>query len=270
VNESCGADPIGRSAVVGERVTLSYGSRAAIKDTSFAFPAGAVTTLVGPNGSGKSTLLHATAGLIPPRPGSLTVLGRPAESGRTRVRYVPQVSHVNERLPVTVKEVVTMARYAGRGLLGRLGRGDRTAVSDALERLALSDLSTRHLRELSGGERQRVAVAQGLAQDGELLLLDEPVTGLDLPSAARIRAVIAEERSAGRTVVFSTHDLAEAASGDHVVLLAGRVVAAGVPSDVLTTANLSAAYGGALLRTADGALLVDQHHSHQPTGDRPG
>jgi ABC-type Mn2+/Zn2+ transport system ATPase subunit len=118
--------------------------------------------------------------------------------------------------------------------------------------------------ELSGGQRQRVFVAQGLAQAADVLLLDEPVSGLDLASADRIREVVAGERAAGRTVVVSTHDLAEAQTADHVVLLAGRVVAAGAPRAALTAATLAEAYGSRLVRLPGGALLLDDgaHHDH--------
>lgn len=258
--------------MVGVGVTLVRGSHVALSASDLTVPTGAVTALIGPNGSGKSTLLHAVAGLLPTRNGTLTVFGRAAEDARTEVRYVPQVTTVNERLPVTVAEVVAMARYASRGMFGRLGRADRSAVAECLERLQITDLARRHLRELSGGQRQRVAVAQGLAQEGELLLLDEPLTGLDLPSAARILEVVAEERAAGRTVVLSTHDLAEAGAADHVLLLGGRIIAAGPPGDVLTASLLTTAYGGSLLQTVDGAVLLDLHsdahggHSHGHPG----
>jgi manganese transport system ATP-binding protein len=138
-------------------------------------------------------------------------------------------------------------------------------VAGAVERLELGDLLRRHLGELSGGQRQRVFVAQGLAQGADVLLLDEPVTGLDLPSAHRIREVVGEEAAAGRTVVLATHDLAEAAAADHVVLVAGRVVAAGPPATALTRDTLADAYGARLLRVDGDTLLLDEgaHHDHE-------
>jgi ABC-type Mn2+/Zn2+ transport system ATPase subunit len=135
-----------------------------------------------------------------------------------------------------------------------------------MRRLDIEDLANRHLAELSGGQRQRVFVAQGLAQEADVLLLDEPVAGLDLPSAERIREVVADERSAGRTVVIATHDLDEAARADHAVLLAGRVVAAGLPDDVLTADHLRAAYSGHLLDLGHGVVVLDDgaHGHHGP------
>jgi manganese transport system ATP-binding protein len=250
-------------------LTLAYRDRIALADATFAFRAGTVTALVGPNGSGKSTLLGAIAGLNQPRSGTIRVLGDEPVRARRRIAYVLQSTEVDESLPITVREVVAMGCYARRGLLGRLKVEDHAAIDAAMDRLRIADLSRRHLRELSGGQRQRVYVAQGLVQGGEVLLLDEPVTGLDVVSRQTILEVVREERAAGRTVVLSTHDLGEAATADNVVLLAGRVVAAGAPGDVLTDEWLTAAYEGRLLRLAGGVVVVDeaQHHHHDHGDD---
>jgi len=249
--------------VEGTGVTIAYGSRTALQDCDLALPAASVTALVGPNGSGKSTLLSAIAGLVPVAAGTLTVLGqRPGDSGPLpRVAYVLQSTPANESLPVTVREVVTMARFAGRGLFGRLTASDRRAVDQALDRLEIADLADRHLRELSGGQRQRVLVAQGIAQDADLLLLDEPVTGLDLTSRDSILSVVEEVRAAGGAVIVATHDLGDAERADHVVLLSGGVIAAGAPADVITAEHLRAAYRGRHI--ADELGHFDEHvHTH--------
>lgn len=249
-------------AVQGRAVTVAYGGRTALRDCDVAVPKGAVTALVGPNGSGKSTLLSAIAGLVPLTSGTLRVLGRrPGSNGlAARVAYVLQSSTANETLPITVREVVTMARFARRGLFGRLTAADRSVVGEALEYLEVADLADRHLRELSGGQRQRVLVAQGLAQGADLLLLDEPVTGLDLTSQERILAVVDDVRASGGTVVVATHDLEEAERADHVMLLAGRVVAAGPPGDVISTAHLRRAYGArSSSDRADTLAHIDEH-----------
>jgi len=242
-------------AVAARHLELRRDGRVALRVDELALPVGQVTALVGPNGSGKSTLLHAIAGLLSPVAGELTVLGEPAARARSRVAYVLQSTEVAEHLPVTVGEVVAMARYPQLGLVRRPKADDRAAVAEALERLELSDLVKRHIGELSGGQRQRVFVAQGLAQAADLLLRDEPVSGLDLASADRIRDAVAGERAAGRTVVVSTHDLGEAQTADFVVLLAGRVVAAGPPAAALTPATLADAYGPRLVRFPGGAVL---------------
>lgn len=238
---------------------LGYGHRTVIARTSFEIPSAAVTALIGPNGAGKSTLLHALAGQLEPRAGRLEVAAASSPGG---VAYVLQSTKVNDQLPLTVRETVTMGRYALTGPFRRLRAADREAVDAALDALAIGDLANRQLRELSGGQRQRAFVAQGLAQQASILLLDEPITGLDVLSREHILDAIAAERSAGRTVVISTHDLADAARADHVLLVSGRVVASGPPSEVLTDAHLSDAYSGQLLRVEGGALLLDDHAHH--------
>jgi manganese transport system ATP-binding protein len=248
-------------------VTLAYGRHTAISDASFTLPSGAVSALIGPNGSGKSTLLHAMAGLLSPTSGSIEVLERPADEARGRVAYVLQATTVNEHMPVTVREIVTMGRYGAVGAFGRIGADGRAAVDGALQRLDITSLANRHLGELSGGQRQRVFVAQGLAQEADVLLLDEPVTGLDLVSQQRILEVIEDERARGHTVVLTTHDLGEAAVADHLLLLAGRVVASGPARDVLTTEHLSDAYGGRVIRVEDGAVFLDDTPHHHLSHD---
>jgi ABC-type Mn2+/Zn2+ transport system ATPase subunit len=258
-------------AVEGTGLTVRYGGRAALEDVDVAVPAGQVTALVGPNGSGKSTLLSAISGLIPLTAGTVTVLGRsPGSNGLAeRVSYVLQSTPANEALPVTVREVVTMARFARRGLFGRLTGADRRAVNEALARLGVANLADRHLRELSGGQRQRVLVAQGLAQGADLLLLDEPVTGLDLTSRDGILSVVEGVRDAGGTVIVATHDLGDAERADHVILLAGDVVAAGPPEQVITADNLRRAYRGRHI-SDDGVGHLDEHVGcHDPTVEHP-
>jgi ABC-type Mn2+/Zn2+ transport system ATPase subunit len=253
------------AAVTAAGVVLARGRAVALRIDALTLPTASVIALVGPNGSGKSTFLHAVAGLLAARVGDLRVLGGEPEQVRSRVAYVLQATEVNEFMPVTVGEIVAMGRFVARGAVGRLGPDDRAAVDDAVERLELSDLVRRHLGELSAGQRQRVFVAQGLAQRADLLLLDEPVTGLDIASAQRIGDCVAAERDAGRTVIVATHDLADAATADHVVLMAGRVVAAGPPSTALTRDTLAEAYGARLLRLDGETLLLDEgaHHDHE-------
>lgn len=242
-------------------LVLHQDTRLALSRSSFVIPAGAITAVIGPNGSGKSTLLHAIAGLITPSEGSLDIGGVPAEEARTRVAYVFQSTRVNEYMPITVREAVGMARFSTGGWLRRILPEDRAAVRGAMERLDLVDLAHRHLRELSGGQRQRVFVAQGLAQDHDLLLLDEPLTGLDTANADSIDAVVHSEQEAGHTVVLTTHDLGEAAAADHVVLLAGRVIASGPPAAVLTPEHLNAAYGSGHRHEQPDVFFDDPAHS---------
>ena len=253
------------AAVDAHDIVLAHGDHVAVARSSLRIDRGRIVACIGPNGSGKSTLLDAVSGLLPVREGQLEVFGAPP--GRGNVAYVFQTTETPAHLPLTVREVVTMGRYRSTGLLGRLGRDGHDAIERAMERTAVTDLAHRQLLELSGGQRQRVLVAQGLASEADLLVLDEPMTGLDIVSRGRILEVMAEERDAGRTVVFSTHDLAEAAGADQIVLLAGRVVAAGTPDEVLTEANLVEAYRGRLVDVA-GVTLIDDPHHHGARSDR--
>lgn len=261
-------------AVQARGVTVHRGSRPVLVNASFTVPPGAVTAVIGPNGSGKSTLLYLLAGLLDPTTaGHLDVLGSPPGVDRARVALVLQSTEVSSRLPVTVRDVVAMGRFARRSLLGwparRTRLADRRAVEVALERLEVADLAGRQVDELSGGQRQRVFVAQGLAQGADLLLLDEPVTGLDVVSRHRILEVVAEEAAAGTAVVMTTHDLAEAAAADHVLLLADGKVVDGAPQEVLVPDVLRVAYGERLLVVGSGRVVVvdDPHHGHGHTHD---
>ena len=254
------------SAAVGRDLVLTYGQRVAVDRSSFEIPYDSITAVIGPNGSGKSTLLNALAGLLKPERGRLEVLGDTPDRARRRIAYVVQTTKVNEALPVTVREVVTMGRYTTTGAYRLLSQVDRSAVETALQRLDLAHLTRRHLRELSGGERQRVFVAQGLAQDREMLLLDEPFTALDLVSAHTIDEVLRDERAAGRSVVVTTHSLAEAQAADHVLLLSQRVVASGPPEAALTLDALRAAYGPRVT-DIEGRVFIDDA-AHEPAAAR--
>jgi len=253
------------SAIKAEGLVLAYGPKIALDSSRFEVPLGGITALIGPNGSGKSTLLNAIAGLIEPAAGTIEVLhGR---EGARFISYVLQTTKVNAVLPITVREVVTMGRYATTGPGRRLQAEDRAAIDEAMERMGITDLRDRHLGELSGGQRQRVFVAQGLAQEHDMLLLDEPLTGLDLTSAQAIDDVIHAETNRGCTILITTHDLAEAHVASHVLLLSGRVVASGPPREVLTVGNLTTAYGPNLLHVEGQRLFIDDP-AHRPVPGR--
>ena len=252
-------------AVSASEIVVAYGDTVALRASTFTIPAGRVTAMIGPNGSGKSTLLNAIAGLLELRSGSMTVPAR--GNGAHRISYVLQTTKVNDTLPVSVQEVVAMGRYAGLGAYRWPRAADRSAVRSAMERTGIADLASRHLTELSGGQRQRVFVAQGLAQDHDLLLLDEPMTGIDLTTAQAIDEAIHAEIDRGCSVILTTHDLSEAQVADYVVLLSGRVVAAGAPDEVLTAEHLAEAYGPALLHVSDDRIFIDDA-AHVPVDRR--
>ncbi|MFN7151097.1 MAG: metal ABC transporter ATP-binding protein [Microthrixaceae bacterium] len=246
-------------------LVLAHEDHIAIATSSLQLWAGSIVAIIGPNGSGKSTLLDAVTGLLAPRAGTLEVLG--SAPGRGSVAYVLQSTDTPAHLPLTVREVVTMGRYRSAGLVRRIGAHGRAAIERAMERTDVAAFADRQLLELSGGQRQRVLVAQGLASEADLLVLDEPMTGLDVVSRQGILEVMGEERDAGRTVLYSTHDLAEAADADQVVLLAGRVVAMGTPDEVLTDEHLVEAYRGRLIDVG-GVRLIDDPHHHGDRADR--
>ncbi|MEE8406359.1 MAG: metal ABC transporter ATP-binding protein [Acidimicrobiia bacterium] len=252
-------------AVQAKDLVLGYGSTVALSKSTFSIPTGKVTAVIGPNGSGKSTLLNAVAGLIDPISGSIEVFA--AAGSSHRISYVLQTTKVNDALPISVREMVTMGRYAGTGAYRWLSQDDRDAVAKAMDRTGITDLGNRPLNDLSGGQRQRVFVAQGLAQEHDLLLLDEPLTGIDFPTAQAIDFVIHDELARGCTVVMTTHDLSEAQVADNVILLSGRVVAHGSPREVLTTGHLQDAYGAALLHVEDGRIFLDDA-AHRPVEGR--
>jgi ABC-type Mn2+/Zn2+ transport system ATPase subunit len=262
-----GADPPD-VAVRARDLVLAHGDHVALAGGSFSVPRGASVAVIGPNGSGKSSVLDAIAGLMAVAGGSLEVLPGPdSAAGRSGVAYVLQSTEIPVHLPMTVREVVSMGRYRLTGLLRPMGRDGHRAVDSAMDRVGVSALAERQVLELSGGQRQRALVAQGLAGDAALLLMDEPMTGLDLVSADRIRQVISDERAGGRTVLFSTHDLSEAATADRVILLAGRVVACGPPEEVLVEANLMEAYRGRVVGIG-GVTVIDDPHHHGSRTDR--
>ncbi len=252
------SDPV----VIARDLVLRFGDVTAVDRSSFEIPSGGVVAVIGPNGSGKSTILNVIAGLIRPTSGMVSVNAEPQ-----RISYVMQATKVNEALPVTVREVVAMGRYASLGPFRRMGSDDRTGVERAMERMGITGIASRHIHNLSGGQRQRVFVAQGLAQDHDVLLLDEPLTGIDLTTAHAIDEVIHAEVGDGCTVIMTTHDLSEAESADHVVLLAGRVLASGPPEEVLDADNLVAAYGPSLLHVEKGRLFLDDP-AHRPVEGR--
>lgn len=253
------------AAVTATDLVIAYGDTIAMQASTFTIPHGQVTAIIGPNGSGKSTLLNTIAGLITPRSGSIMVPAR--TSGAHRISYVLQTTKVNDTLPVTAEEVVTMGRYAGLGAYRRLGADDHGAIRMAMERVGITELASKHLTELSAGQRQRVFVAQGMAQDHDLLLLDEPLTGIDLPTAQAIDEAIHAEIERGCSVILTTHDLSEAQVADYVVLLSGRVVAAGTPEQVLTAEHLAQAYGPSLLHVSADRIFLDDP-AHQPVPGR--
>ncbi len=242
-----------RTRVEATRVSYSYHNKLALEEVSFTLGEGECLAIVGPNGSGKSTLLNILAKLTQTTSGKLaTSVQRPA--------LVLQSNEIAHNIPMTVEDVVSMGRFPERGLMGRLKQQDIEIVQDSLDRLDIQDLAQHQISELSGGQRQRTFVAQALSQQSELLLLDEPVNGLDLVSRDLILTAIESERSKGVSAAITTHNLEEACLCDKVMLLNTQQVAFGSPDEVLTLENLQLAFGKNFTQVGDRIVLDDGHH----------
>lgn len=224
-------------------LAVGYGGHRVVDDVTLTLRPGDLLVLMGTNGSGKSTLLKTMAGLLPPVVGGVRVMGvepghRPAE-----VAYLPQHPGSLETLPLRACDVVAMGRFAKRGLLRRFTAEDRRIVSEAMSRTGTDAFADRALRELSGGQQQRTHLAQVLAREATVLLLDEPTAGLDAAGRRAVTEAIDAERARGAAVVLATHDLADAEHADHVILLAHGIVAQGTPIEALTDEHLRTCYG---------------------------
>jgi ABC-type Mn2+/Zn2+ transport system ATPase subunit len=258
--------------VAVDGVTAGYGRRTALSDVTLEVRPGSLLAVIGPNGAGKSTLLKLIAGLLKPLGGRLTVLGGPPGSAARRIAYLPQAEAVDWEFPVTVREVVTMGRYARLGFLHEPGRRDHEHVTAALEKVGMADAVDRQIGALSGGQRRRVFLARAIAADPELYLLDEPVTGVDVRTQEDLMDVLEAEAKSGKTVIATTHDLICAAQRFHqAALINGRLIAHGPAELVLDQRLLAETYGGhVLVLPGDGERLVldDAHHHDEAPGER--
>ncbi len=244
-----------QSAISTTNLRVEFGRDVALNGVTVEIPSSSSLAVIGPNGSGKSTFLGVLAGTIEPAGGSAVVRGgSPA--------LVLQSTDVDKSLPITVQDTVSLGRYASLGLLRRFKANDRDIVERAMERLGISDLAARQLHDLSGGQRQRAFVAQGIAQEADVLMLDEPITGLDMASREVILELIDEEVAHGRAVVVTTHSLDEARRCDRVLLLDTEAIAFGTPDEVLIEEHLRQAFGGSFIRVGDQIILDDPHHHH--------
>ncbi len=203
-------DPIpGAPALVVERLSVAYPGtkRLALRDVSLIVPVGARVALVGANGAGKSTLLKAVAKLLPIRSGAIYIYGNAPGGCHHRVAYLPQRGDIDWRFPITLRRLVLTGRYVHLGWLNRPSQHDKSIVEAVIDQLHLSDLAERQIAQLSGGQQQRALLARALAQEADLLLLDEPLNAVDADTRAIISAVLANLRGQGKTVIAATHDL---------------------------------------------------------------
>ena len=250
-------------ALAATALSIGYGAEPVVEGISLTLKAGASLALVGTNGSGKSTLLKTILGLLDPVAGSIEVLGARPGTRPKAVAYLGQSRPQAGVVPIRAIDVVGMGRFASLGLFGRTTARDRQLVQEAMAHLEIGHLAERPLGALSGGQRQRVFLAQVMAHDADLLVLDEPTTGLDVAGRERYLALVATALSRGKAVVTATHDISEAAGCDQVLLLNRNIVAFGSPSEVLTAPRLLQAFGIVLQGV--------QHDDHQDLvfGEQP-
>lgn len=243
--EGRGAEGLGADAI-----TVTYrNGHTALVDVSFSIPRGTITALVGINGSGKSTLFKAIMGFVSLAKGSVSVLGMSDAEAlkRNLVAYVPQSEEVDWNFPVLVEDVVMMGRFGHMNWLRIPKARDHEMVAEALERVSMSDFRKRQIGELSGGQKKRVFLARALAQEGQVILLDEPFTGVDVKTEEQIVALLRELRKEGRVMLVSTHNLGSVPEFcDRAILINRTVLAAGPTAKVFTQENLERTFGGVL------------------------
>jgi manganese/iron transport system ATP-binding protein len=236
--------------IFAEGVTVTYrNGLTALTDASFAIPRGTITALVGVNGAGKSTLFKAIMGFVPIARGTIRLLGMPVREAlrQNLVAYVPQAEEVDWSFPVLVEDVVMMGRFGHMGFLRRPSATDRAKVDLALSRVRLTDLRHRQIGELSGGQKKRVFLARALAQEGQIILLDEPFTGVDVTTEEQIVTLLRSLRDEGHVMLVSTHNLGSVPDFcDRTVLVKGTVLAHGPTETTFTRDNLEHAFGGVL------------------------
>ena len=260
----------GVSGLLLRDVGAGYSNGLVLEEVDLAIPPGTLVGVIGPNGSGKSTLLKAILGLAPVSTGTVLLDGRPVSEQRDRLAYVPQREAVDWSFPVSAEQVVMMGRYPRVGWLRLPGARDRAAVRDALERVALADLGSAQIGALSGGQQQRVFIARALVQEASVLLLDEPMTGVDQTTEQLIVDLLRELRDAGTTILHATHDLESAAEiSDQLCFVNRRVVAFGPPAESFTPAILHATFGGELLIVREGDHSHVHGGGHHGPGSRP-
>jgi len=257
--------------IVFDQASFAYNGTPALNALTFSVMPGEFLGIIGPNGSGKTTLLKALLGLIAPTTGRATIFDCTCHTlrchHRAQIGYLPQRSQIDPHFPITVFETVLMGRYGAIGLFHRPTAADRALAVAALKDVGLLELKDRPLGALSGGQQQRVLIARALAQQPQVLLLDEPTTGVDAPTQIALLSLISRLRRERRlTVLFVTHDINVVSPVvDRLALLNnGRLVAIGTPADVLKKDTLAAVYGESVIVTTHGGgayvIVADHHH----------
>lgn len=240
-------------------LSVRYENVYALRELSFELNASERLAVVGPNGAGKSTLFKVIAGVLKPSDGQVHIYGQEPD-GHICIAYVPQRSQVDWNFPVSVEDVVMMGRIGRLGLFRNPGGKDWEIVHHALDVVGMLEMQSRQISQLSGGQQQRMFIARALAQEAELMLMDEPLTGLDAPAQEDIFTILDSLKAAGVTVLVALHDLKMAAERfDRVMLLNRQLMGLGAPGEIFNSRMLLAAYGNQLhlVDTAEGALALE-------------
>jgi len=263
-------------------LSVAYGRRVVLRKVSAEIGRGQVVGVVGPNGGGKSTLLKAVAGIIPRLSGEVTLFGRPIASQRSKVAFMPQREIVDWDFPVTAADVVMMGRYPRTSWLHRTQRYDHEVVDEMLDRVGMLEYRDRQIGSLSGGQQQRIFVARALAQEADVLLLDEPMTGIDASTQEVVMKIIEEQRQQGKIVLLATHDLfAASCACDCLCCVGERAVSFGPTEEMYTEETLTEVFGGPVIilgqqsepAPAHGYMPghgVHHEHEHDHTHETPG
>jgi len=234
-------------AISIRNLTVSYGRKPVLVDVSLDIPKGSVVGILGPNGAGKSTLIKSVMGFVPRDFGSVHLFGERVDHVRGRVAYVPQRGQIDWNFPVTVRDVVTMGRYGFVPWYRSLSRNDHAIAEAALEDVRMTAFKDRQIGQLSGGQQQRVFMARALAQESDILLLDEPFAGVDAATERAIAGLLNQSKEQGKTVMVVHHDLETVAEFfDRVIVVNRRLFAYGPPREVMVPELLVEVYGGKL------------------------
>lgn len=241
------------------------GARGTLKNVNFEVLPGERVGVIGPNGAGKSTLFKAMVNLLPLENGRISIHNRDCRSSHAMIGYVPQYENIDWNFPVTVRDVVMMGRLRQIGWFRLPFRRDWQKIDEALNRVGMAEFGRRQIGELSGGQRRRVFIARALAQETDVLLLDEPFNGVDASAEQEISRVLDNLRADGVTTILATHDLSQATTYfDKLLLLRGGIIAYGVPQQVFTPEHLTQAYGGRLGIFHEGGetIIITDEHLH--------
>ena len=257
-------DPNSTSCVIAHNLDIGYQGEVIVPDVNFELTCGQSLALVGINGSGKTTLLKTIVGLLPPIKGNIRVLGNPPGRNPHQLAYLSQYHEAGFILPLRVKDVVQMGRFTDKGLFGRMTIEDESIIDHSLERMGVEDLRDSPLRLLSGGQQQRVYMAQVLARQADLIILDEPTSSLDAAGRDLFSRIMDEECKRGAMIIIATHNINLASECNQAMLLAHEVVAVGPGDEILTPETLLKTFGIVLLYQGEdkGVGVVEREHGH--------